>query len=80
MADIRRRYRVPAKRGMRVRAHLRPGTITGSDGVSVRIRLDGEKRSAPYHPTWRIQYPGWHRSEQKYTRTIVTTPIPGVSW
>ncbi|AHH20800.1 hypothetical protein NONO_c60240 [Nocardia nova SH22a] len=23
---------------------------------SLRIRLDGEKHSAPYHPTWELEY------------------------
>ena len=32
------------------------GTITGADGGYLRIRLDGEKHSKRYHPTWNIQY------------------------
>ncbi|MER5608294.1 hypothetical protein AB0F93_03555 [Micromonospora tulbaghiae] len=80
MAAIRRAYQVPAKRGMKVIAHRSVGTITGSDGPLLRIRLDGEKRARIYHPTWRIQYPGWHRTEQQHTRHVQTVPLPGVSW
>ena len=79
MAYIRRHYGVPAKRGMRVSANGKPGTITGKRDAYLRIRLDGDKRSAPWHPTWRIQYPGWSRREQLGTRTVVTLIVPGVS-
>ena len=34
----------------------RLGTITGADGARLRIRLDGDKRAMPYHPTWGIEY------------------------
>ncbi len=54
---VRRYYKVPAKRLMRVRALGMPGTITGFSGAYLRIRLDGERRSRLYHPTWRIEYP-----------------------
>lgn len=57
---IRQFYGVPAKRGMRVvytgYDNPRPGTITGSSGMYVRIRLDGERGSGRYHPTWRVDY------------------------
>lgn len=53
---VRRVYGVPAKRGMRVVADGQPGVITSGDGAHIRIRLDGEKHSAPWHPTWRIDY------------------------
>ncbi len=62
MRYIREFYRVPAKRGMRVTysnpkfSNPKQGIITGSMGAYLRIRLDGEKRSRPYHPTWEIQY------------------------
>jgi hypothetical protein len=53
---VRDYYQVPAKRGMRVVADGKPGVITGFAGPSIRVRLDGEKHSAPWHPTWRMQY------------------------
>lgn len=53
---VRWTYKVPARRGMRVRADGNLGTITCGDGQYVRVRLDGEKRSLPYHPTWRMEY------------------------
>ena len=56
MQYIRDHYRVPAKRGARVRFDGRPGVITGSAGQYLYIRLDGEKRSEMYHPTWQIDY------------------------
>lgn len=60
MADIRKRYGVPAKRGMRVihtyKIPHRKGTITGSRGSRLLIRLDGDAMSAYYHPTWELTY------------------------
>lgn len=56
LADIRGYYKVPAFRGTRVKALQRPGTITGSDGSRIRVRLDGAKRAVAYHPTWCIGY------------------------
>ena len=56
LADIRGYYKVPAFRGARVKALQRPGTITGADGSRIHVRLDGEKRAQPYHPTWRVEY------------------------
>lgn len=55
-AYVRRYYKVPAKRGGRVIANGKPGVITGFDGQYLRVRLDGEKRSTPWHPTWRMEY------------------------
>lgn len=54
---VRRYYRVPAKRGMQVTANGKPGQITGFRGAYLLIRIDGENRSTPRHPTWRIEYP-----------------------
>lgn len=54
---VRSYYGVPAKRGMRVIAAGKPGTIVGFDGPHLRIRLDGEKYAGNWHPTWRIEYP-----------------------
>jgi hypothetical protein len=60
MAYIRRTYKVPAKRGGRVRytwpSPPQTGTIVGARGPHLRIRLDGEKHSELYHPTWEIEY------------------------
>lgn len=56
MDYIRSYYQVPAKKGMRVVVDGKPGVVTGACGASLRIRLDGEKHSAPWHPTWRIDY------------------------
>lgn len=58
---IRRTYGVPAKRGGRVEyTHPEPtrmGTITGTRGARLRIRLDGDNHSGNYHPTWKLSYP-----------------------
>ncbi len=56
MDYIRKTYDVPAKRGMRVCADGDNGVITGSSGTYLLIRLDGEKTSNRYHPTWFMQY------------------------
>lgn len=57
---VRRLYSVPAKVGGRVEytGEGRPelGTITGTSGAHLRIRLDGKKHSLPFHPTWEIRY------------------------
>ncbi|GEM_PF-790112 len=57
---IRQFYRVPAKRLGRVRywggKEPREGTITGTSGPGLTIRLDGEKHARPYHPTWALEY------------------------
>ena len=57
---IRKTYNVPAKRGGRVvysgGSDDRYGTITGSRGQYLLIRLDGDKASLPYHPTWELRY------------------------
>ncbi len=58
MDYIRTHYRVPAKKGARVKAYGKPGQITGADGPYVRIRLDGQKHSNNYHPTDEIEYLG----------------------
>ena len=48
---IREYYGVPAKRGEHVRYKGVDGVITGASGPRVKVRLNGEKHSAPYHPT-----------------------------
>lgn len=61
MDYIRTTYGVPAKRGGRVAygcegIGLRTGTIVGSRGGYLRIRLDGEKVARNFHPEWNIAY------------------------
>ena len=61
MNYIRSTYNVPAKRGARVEylypSPARMGTIVGSVGARLRIRLDGDKHSRIFHPTWMLVYP-----------------------
>jgi len=66
MESIRKKYGVPAKRGMTVRYDGRPtgtvwGRITGSKGNRLRIVMDGETIWLPYHPTWALRYFPEHR-------------------
>jgi hypothetical protein len=60
MERIRKERGVPAKRGMRVRywgsQGLRLGTIRSARGGYLRIRLDGDKHSGNFHPTWALDY------------------------
>lgn len=53
---IRSYYKVPAKRGGRVLYDGQPGTIVWTDGPYLRIRLDGVRGVASYHPMWKIEY------------------------
>lgn len=53
---VRSYYGVPAKRRMRVLAEGKPGVITKGAGMHIRIRLDGDKHSGYYHPTWKLIY------------------------
>ncbi len=57
MEYIRRYYKVPAKRGMRITFCGHPATITSTTGPYLRIRIDGDERTSVVHPTWRIEYP-----------------------
>lgn len=60
LAYIRRYYGVPAELKGRVRytggGPARLGTIVGTSGASLMIRLDGERHPAPYHPTGELAY------------------------
>lgn len=60
LAYIRAYYGVPAKRRGRVRytGGSKPvlGTITGASHDRLAIKLDGNKHSHPFHPTWEIEY------------------------
>jgi hypothetical protein len=58
---IRDYYKVPAKRGGRIRfldfkgLHVE-GTITGAEMGRLRVRMDGESMIGTYHPTWQLEY------------------------
>ncbi|WHT20957.1 hypothetical protein N8J89_07800 [Crossiella sp. CA-258035] len=56
MAWIREHYGVPAKRGGRILFEGKPAVITSARHGGLRVRLDGEKRSIPIHPTWEVVY------------------------
>lgn len=56
MEYIRDRYGVPAKRGARVVADGKPGTIVAARGGHLRIRLDGERDTRSWHPLWHMDY------------------------
>jgi len=59
LAYIRRHYGVPAALKGRVLytwGANRLGTIVGTSGASLMIRLDGERHPAPYHPTRELRY------------------------
>lgn len=62
MEHLRDQYDVPAKRGGRIRYTGNPdgkpvdGTITGTDGPHLRARLDGNKHTYCFHPTWKLEY------------------------
>lgn len=63
MAWVRKNYRVPAKRGMRVRytgeGKDKPelGTITSASNGRLNIRLDRyPNEPMPFHPTWELEY------------------------
>ena len=55
---VRRYYKVPAYIGVCVRVEGKEGVLVAakSDLHYVHIRLDGEKHSHPYHPTYEIEY------------------------
>lgn len=56
MINDRDYYNVPAKRGMKILYGTTMGTIVGSKGVYLRIRLDGEDSIKSYHPKNLITY------------------------
>ena len=60
MQYIRKYYGVPAKRGGRIvytGGYLpREGTIVGSIGAHLKLRLDGDNKASAFHPTWEIEY------------------------
>lgn len=60
MVYIRNAYRVPAKRGGRIEytgeKAPRFGTIIGTYGARLKVRLDGDTKPGCFHPTWKICY------------------------
>lgn len=63
MESIRKRYNVPAKRGMRVEysegRELLLGTITSARNDRLNVRLDKyPNEPMPFHPTCGIRYLG----------------------
>ncbi len=60
MEWVRKNYGVPAKRGGRVEytgeGHPELGTIVGTNGGHLKIRLDGKKHAMPFHPTWKLRH------------------------
>jgi hypothetical protein len=62
MEYIRKTYRVPAKRGMRIEFSGNPhrgkllGTIVGEANQYLRVKIDGEDRTWTLHPTWEMRY------------------------
>lgn len=60
MKYIRDYYKVPAKRGGRIRWHKSrasiDGTIVGSKGQHLRVRFDDNQRIYTMHPTWDVEY------------------------
>ena len=62
MYAIRKRYGVPAKRGMKIEylasdGEIIQGTITRSaQGFRLRAIMEGNKKSTLFHPTYRLHY------------------------
>lgn len=61
MFFIREKYRVPAKRGARIRfsppdRRAAEGTIVASAGQYLRVRFDGPSTIQTLHPTWCVEY------------------------
>lgn len=60
MEWIRKTYRVPAYRGVRVvysgSGTDQYGTIKSASNGHLKILLDGAKHPALFHPTWQIRY------------------------
>lgn len=57
--QVLRAYGIKAEVGTRVAytggGTRREGTITGCDGARFMIKLDGDKSSNVYHPTWELE-------------------------
>lgn len=60
-AYVREHYRVPAKRGARIRFSgldntPRNGTIVAFKGQYLRVRFDDSNVILTLHPTWKVEY------------------------
>lgn len=66
---IRNYYGVQAKKGGRVKAYGKPGTIIGARNAHLLIKLDGERHSNSYHPTDGIEY--LERETKPSTATVI---------
>jgi hypothetical protein len=84
---ICRTYGVPAALKGRVlytwRGANRLGTIVGTSGAHLMIRLDGERRPAPFHPNWELRYlievdRRTDRHGETWTRTANRKPWRGM--
>lgn len=53
---IRKAYAVPAKIQGRIKYEGKLGTIVGESHGRLRIKLDGERVTGNYHPTYHIEY------------------------
>jgi hypothetical protein len=57
---IRKKYKVPAKLGARIRytGGVKPkvGKIIGTINGHLIVKLNGQRMTYPYHPTWKIEY------------------------
>lgn len=57
---IRDYYKVPAKRGCKVKyngdGRGRVGRITSAEGNRIRVSFDGTRMRYILHPTWKIDY------------------------
>lgn len=60
MEYVRNTYKVPAKRGGKVRYAgfevPKVGKIVSSKGGYIRVAFPGESRNVLLHPTWNVEY------------------------
>ncbi len=59
IADIRKNRNMPfLKVGMQIYSNhsYRFGKVTGTRGGYLLIRMNGDKFSCPYHPTWNLTF------------------------
>lgn len=61
MEYIRETYGVPAEKGGRVKytngsGVATEGAITGTHAAYIKVKMDGNKLSKCYHPTYNIEY------------------------
>lgn len=56
MAWVRVNYKVPAKRGMKVKVDGEEGIITSAKRGYIMVRFAGRRCPMPCHPTWRVRY------------------------